>query len=204
MTSKTIAVSVLVWLALIAGVPVKAETATVTYYRAECHDCGVREVRMGEHTFCALTHVLSGGMNAACIVRPVGKDWRLLAADLTDDPWVGESQTCDAMCIDIPGMSVRFVSAVPTVPTVPARPDLSGTWYDYTPNTGNKGQVSRIEQDGDRLVFFNAFGNRSPGRFLDASTVIATAWENGLRAKIEGGGDRIVFTNGSVWQRQRR
>lgn len=84
------------------------------------------------------------------------------------------------------------------------RPDLSGTWYDYSASTGNAGLASSILQDGDKLTFVNSFNNRSDGRFIDAATVIANAWEGGLRARLEDNNRRIVWANGSVWQRDKR
>ena len=89
-----------------------AETVTLTQYKGECHNCGVREVAMGEHTFCALTSVLVGTMNGTCTVRfydPGG--WKLLITDPVDDVWRGETQGCVAMCMDIPGAKPRAVAS---------------------------------------------------------------------------------------------
>lgn len=83
-------------------------------------------------------------------------------------------------------------------------PDLSGTWYDYSASTGNAGLVSTIRQNGQSLVFVNSYNNQSEGRFLDGTTIIATGWEGGLRARLEDNNRRIVWANGSVWQRTRR
>ena len=85
-----------------------------------------------------------------------------------------------------------------------SHPDLSGTWYDYSAPTGNAGLLSKITQSGDKLVFLNYNNNQSDGNFLNSTTVIATGWEGGLKATIEDGGRRIVWTNGSVWQRSKR
>lgn len=85
-----------------------------------------------------------------------------------------------------------------------AYPDLSGTWYDYSASTGNAGLVSTIRQNGQNLVFINSYNDQSEGRFLDGSTIIATRWEGGLRARLEDYNRRIVWANGSVWQRARR
>lgn len=83
-------------------------------------------------------------------------------------------------------------------------PDLSGTWYDYSASTGNAGQVSTIRQNGQSLIFINSFNNQSEGRFIDANNIIAIGWEGGLRARLEDNNRRIVWANGSVWQRSRR
>jgi hypothetical protein len=89
--------------------------------------------------------------------------------------------------------------------TPPAtRPDLSGTWYDYSPWSGNAGLVSTILQQGNKLVFINVNDQRSDGYFKENNKVIATDWEGGLEATIEDGGNRIVWKNGSVWQRTKR
>jgi hypothetical protein len=85
-----------------------------------------------------------------------------------------------------------------------SRPDLSGTWYDYSSSTGNAGLISRITQQGNKLVFINSFNNQSDGSFIDNTTVIAIGWEGGLKAKLEDGGRRIVWANGSVWDRNQR
>ncbi len=83
-------------------------------------------------------------------------------------------------------------------------PDLSGVWYDYTAQHGNKGSVSTIEQNGKNLIFINEFNDRSEGYFINSQTIIATKWEGGLKASLQNGNQRIVFTNGSVWERTKR
>ncbi len=87
---------------------------------------------------------------------------------------------------------------------VSARPILDGVWYDYSAVSGYSGAISYIKQNGDKLVFKNSFEYTSDGYFLDNSTVIATAWEGGLKATLEDNGRKIVWTNGSVWQRSKR
>jgi len=93
---------------------------------------------------------------------------------------------------------------LPAAYSMQSRPDLGGIWYDYTPKTGNKGKDSKIYQSGDKLTFVNEFGGRSEGHFVDAQTVIATGWEGGLRGSLQNGNKRIVFMNGSVWERSKR
>jgi hypothetical protein len=83
-------------------------------------------------------------------------------------------------------------------------PDLSGIWYDYSAISGNSGALSKITQSGGKLVFINSFNNQSEGSFLDNLTIVATGWEGGLQAKLEDGARRIVWKNGSVWQRTKR
>jgi hypothetical protein len=97
------------------------------------------------------------------------------------------------------GSCSKTVANPPTV-----RPDLSGTWYDYSANSGNSGAVSKITQQGDKLIFTNSFNSTVEGYFLDNTNIIATGWEGGLKAKIENDGRRIVWANGSVWQRTKR
>lgn len=82
-----------------------------------------------------------------------------------------------------------------------ARPDLSGVWYGYDPRTGNKGNPQQISQSGDKLTFLNEFNQSSDGRFIDQKTIIATDWEGGLQGSLADGNQRIVFSNGSVWQK---
>jgi hypothetical protein len=88
--------------------------------------------------------------------------------------------------------------------TPQARSDLSGIWYDYSNSTGNAGLESRIWQQGDQLRFTNSFNSTAEGYFIDNSNVIATGWEGGLRAKLEDNGRRIMWQNGSIWQRSKR
>ena len=40
-----------------------------------------------------------------------------------------------------------------------SRPDLSGVWYDYSAVSGYSGAVSKITQNGDKLVFLNSFNS---------------------------------------------
>ncbi len=91
-----------------------------------------------------------------------------------------------------------------TIPAFAQTYDLSGIWYDYTPRTGNKGNVSEIIQEHGKLVFINEFDMRSEGYFLDNTTVVAKDWEGGLKAIITDNGRRLEWANGSVWQRSRR
>ncbi len=85
-----------------------------------------------------------------------------------------------------------------------SRPDLSGIWYDYSERTGNSGGVSKVLQNGDKLTFINEFNAQSEGYFIDNSTVLATGWEGGLKARLEDNARRMVWVNGSVWQRNKK
>jgi hypothetical protein len=78
-------------------------------------------------------------------------------------------------------------------------PDLSGTWYMGGPI--NAGMPCKISQEGSTLIFVNENGAQSAGKFVDAKTVIATDWENGLRGTISADGNRIDWANGSWWTR---
>jgi hypothetical protein len=64
--------------------------------------------------------------------------------------------------------------------------------------------LSHIRQNGDKLTFINTFNQQSEGNFLDNANIIATNWEGGLKATLEDNGQKIVWKNGSVWQRTRR
>lgn len=76
-----------------------------------------------------------------------------------------------------------------------ANPQISGTWNDA-------GKPSSITQDASNsLVFTNGAGMRSAGRFADATTVIATNWEGGLRGKLTNNNATIQWANGTTWTR---
>ena len=76
-------------------------------------------------------------------------------------------------------------------------PSLGGAWSDDN-------QPASITQDSsNRLVFTNRMGWRSNGKFADASTVIATDWEGGLRGSLQNNGNTIRWANGTVWYRKR-
>jgi len=84
-------------------------------------------------------------------------------------------------------------------PAGTSNPDLSGTWNMGGPI--NVGQPCKINQEGRTLTFVNENGAQSAGKFVDAKTVIATDWENGLRGTISTDGNRIDWANGSWWTR---
>ncbi len=74
-------------------------------------------------------------------------------------------------------------------------PNLSGNWY----RTNDPCKRTLITQSGNTLTFTNEFGNSSKGSFLDATTVVATDWEGGLRGRISSDGSRIDWANGASW-----
>ena len=74
-------------------------------------------------------------------------------------------------------------------------PDLSGTWYAF----GDRSKPCSISQSGNVLTFTDEFGRRSAGSFLDATSIVATDWEGGLRATIDG--NRLVWPRGGYWTR---
>jgi hypothetical protein len=86
----------------------------------------------------------------------------------------------------------------PALPPKPSSfPAIGGTWrINNQPTT-----ISQTANGG--LLFINEGGARSAGRFLDATTVIATDWVGGLRGKLEDGGNTIRWANGTVWSRPR-
>ncbi len=64
-------------------------------------DSSGQTINMGEHTYCALTYVMSGGFQSACAVTVHGDDWILKARDPgPPDPYAAESQGCSAICFD--------------------------------------------------------------------------------------------------------
>lgn len=64
-------------------------------------DSSGQTINMGEHTYCALTYVMSGGFQSACSVTVHGDNWILKARDPgSPDPYAAESQGCSAICFD--------------------------------------------------------------------------------------------------------
>ncbi|MHB1194759.1 MAG: hypothetical protein ACYC6F_17165 [Longimicrobiales bacterium] len=78
------------------------------------------------------------------------------------------------------------------------QPDLGGAWL--LSGSAAQGQACQIVQDGGALTFVNERNERSPGRFVDARTVVATGWGD-LRGAIADGGMRIDWANGTWWSR---
>ena len=79
--------------------------------------------------------------------------------------------------------------------------DLAGNWESKYQPDSNWADTS-ITQEGQSLTFHNERGGKSKGRFLSSNEVVADEWENGLRAKVTDGGNRLEWANGSVWRRR--
>jgi hypothetical protein len=76
-----------------------------------------------------------------------------------------------------------------------ASTNLAGAWT-------SAGRPASISQDaGGRLVFTNENGQKSSGSFANATTVIATEWEGGLRGTLQDNGNTIRWANGTTWFR---
>lgn len=74
-------------------------------------------------------------------------------------------------------------------------PNIGG---NYTFN----GQITRVEQDGASLTFYNEHGHSSPGQFDAFGDVVATGW-GGLTGVVSGdfanGQGQIQWANGTTW-----
>ncbi len=101
------------------------------------------------------------------------------------------------------GNTIRWANGTAWFRSSPAAgaavtPSLAGVWTC-------DGRPTSITQDGSgNLVFTNQMGMKSKGRFADASTVIATEWENGLRGSLQDNGNTIRWANGTAWYRGNR
>jgi hypothetical protein len=71
--------------------------------------------------------------------------------------------------------------------------NLAGAWAIGGENT-------TILQFGDTLLFVNEHGGASAGVLIDSTHVVATGWGN-LGGTIDVATQRIVWDNGSVWDR---
>ena len=73
-------------------------------------------------------------------------------------------------------------------------PDLAGPWFIG----GDLG--TQIQQDGYNLTFINENNQSSPGYFLSANQVVATAWGNLVGTLVPtADGMRIAWANGTAW-----
>jgi hypothetical protein len=77
--------------------------------------------------------------------------------------------------------------------SIGAPANVSGAWA-----TG--GQNTTILQFGQTLVFVNEHGGASQGTLVDSTHVVATGWGN-LGGTIDPATRRILWDNGSVWDR---
>ena len=82
-----------------------------------------------------------------------------------------------------------------------SNPDLSGNWESKYKPDSNWADAS-VTQEGQSLTFHNENGGKSRGRFVSSHEVVADEWENGLRARVTEGGNRLEWANGSVWRRK--
>jgi hypothetical protein len=78
---------------------------------------------------------------------------------------------------------------------------LAGNWESKYKPDSNWADAS-ITQEGKSLTFHNERGDKSRGRFLSSHEVVADDWENGLRAQVTDGGNRLEWANGSVWRKK--
>jgi hypothetical protein len=74
-----------------------------------------------------------------------------------------------------------------------AEVNVSGAW-------AINGKDTAILQDGDTLLFVNERGEPAAGMIVDSTHVVATGWAN-LAGMIDVDNHRIVWDNGSVWDR---
>ena len=152
--------------------------ATVSHYVDECHACDVKTVQMGQHTFCALSSVQSGGFNSTCTIRLTRAGWDLIISD--PDP--GETQSCAAICLDLEptsDVSANVPTNVPaTAPTVwnastlawESEGDWTGTWtrrgtsniFDVV-YRGPSGQSVRAVEE------LTLRGNQATGRRIESA-----------------------------------
>jgi regulation of enolase protein 1 (concanavalin A-like superfamily) len=81
-----------------------------------------------------------------------------------------------------------------------SRPNLSGKWESH--QKGRKVVDCEIEQDGEQLTFIirnRTPESRSPGRFIDDTTVLAEDWKS--QASLQGNNRRLVWGTHSEWVR---
>jgi hypothetical protein len=74
---------------------------------------------------------------------------------------------------------------------------LGGAW------TSNGRSTSITQDSNGRLLFTNEMGWKSSGSFANATTVVATDWEGGLRGSLQNNGNTIRWANGTAWFRVR-
>jgi hypothetical protein len=173
-----------------------------TWYRIISADQGRREFNMGQHTFCALSAYQQGGRDGYCSVGQNLGDWILVAIDQDD---TARSQTCYAVCMDIPGLGIAptpqaGADAGPRTPDAPpALPALAGKWVAY--RGGKKIADCSIQQSGSTLTFtiHRNPADRSTGRLIGIARVEATDW-GGEKGTVSPDGRRITWSN-SYWER---
>lgn len=160
-------------------VPAAYGQATVSHYVDACHACGVKTVRMGQHTYCALSSVQSGGFNSTCTIRLTRAGWDLIISD--PDP--GETQSCAAICLDLEPSSDTPASDAPadvptTAPTVrnastlawESEGDWTGTWRRR--GTSNVFDVVYRGPSGETVPAVEELtlqGNQATGRRIESA-----------------------------------
>jgi hypothetical protein len=79
--------------------------------------------------------------------------------------------------------------------------NLSGKWTGYWTNNPKKLLPASISQSGKQIILTNDVGDTSPAS-IDSSgnVIVATKW--GVRGNVTNNGNRITWSNGSVWERQ--
>ena len=130
----------------------------VTSYQASCDGCGEQRVQMGSHSFCALSHVRSGGSNSSCTVMNSQKSWYLIAMDSDRD----ETQACAAICMDLGDSAWESGAVVTPPPSPPLNGNtLTGRW---TQSNGEGRLVFRFNGDYSGFTGVWNYGNATPDR----------------------------------------
>ncbi|MCB1496305.1 MAG: hypothetical protein KDJ86_10995 [Bauldia sp.] len=81
-----------------AAGPGAGSDGTPQFGEIACADCGSASITLGQFSFCALSHVSSGGANSSCTVTLRDGIWELVASDPANDQFGGRAQTCAAVC----------------------------------------------------------------------------------------------------------
>lgn len=140
----------------------------------------------------------------AAVIRQ-WEDW-LLARDYRSAYGVGNIHLTISQYADVPQCKRTGSGATGGAASGSASaarlPRIGGSYTCQVRCQKNRtGHVAKIRQNGDQLVFVNEGGQRSRGRFLNSTQVVATNWGN-LHASVHGDGEEIRWSNGTVWKRQ--
>ena len=120
------------------------------------------------------------GINNRCLELRYGLKTNGAALDVMD---------CDA------GRPQRLWSLV-EAPSAPM--EIAGNWCSKEGPNSSELRTS-IEQEALELKFHNEHGQISRGHFIGASEIVAVDWGQ-LHAQVSAGGNRINWSNGSVWE----
>lgn len=94
-----------------------------------------------------------------------------------------------------PASATPPLPATPPATAAPAAIPLAGNWSDDA-------NVATVSSDAvNNLIFTNRYGQRSRGRLVNATTVLAIDWEGGLRGTLAANGNTILWANRTVWYR---